>query len=208
MVIRTARARARKQPAEVRREEILDAAVRVFARSPYRAASTAEIAREAGIAEPTIYRHFETKRDLYLAALERGGVSIEASVREIADASLPALEALMLFGRRYVEGMSAHPEYLQLRQRALAEAEDDEVRAGLRESFRRIAVDLASIIRRGQDEGILDAGIDPMGAAWLYIGYGLTYDLMRMVEMNDQDAHDCKHGAGEVFLRGILAVRA
>ena len=49
---------------------MLDTACRVFSRSSYRGATTAEIAREAGISEPILYRHFGSKRDLYLACLD------------------------------------------------------------------------------------------------------------------------------------------
>src|SRR5438094_7460926 len=57
--------------AEARRQAVLDTACRVFSRSSYRGATTAEIAREAGISEPILYRHFGSKRDLYLACIDR-----------------------------------------------------------------------------------------------------------------------------------------
>ena len=49
---------------------MLDTACRVFFEKSYRGATTAEIAREAGITEPILYRHFGSKRDLYLACLD------------------------------------------------------------------------------------------------------------------------------------------
>src|SRR5882672_7271823 len=57
-------------PAGERRQAVLDTACRVFTRSSYRGATTAEIAREAGISEPILYRHFGSKRDLYLACID------------------------------------------------------------------------------------------------------------------------------------------
>jgi AcrR family transcriptional regulator len=49
---------------------VLDAATRVFAKSSYRGATTAEIARAAGITEPILSRHIGSKRDLDLASLD------------------------------------------------------------------------------------------------------------------------------------------
>jgi AcrR family transcriptional regulator len=49
-----------------RREEILEAAGKVFALKGYNGASTAEIAKEAGVAEGTIFRYFPTKKDILL----------------------------------------------------------------------------------------------------------------------------------------------
>ena len=57
-------------PAEERRAAVLDTACRVFARCSYRGATTAEIAREAGVTEPILYRHFASKQALYLACIE------------------------------------------------------------------------------------------------------------------------------------------
>ena len=57
-------------PAEARRAAVLQAACAIFCRGTYRSTTTAEIARQAGVTEPVLYRHFRSKRDLYLACLE------------------------------------------------------------------------------------------------------------------------------------------
>src|SRR5207244_7371149 len=57
-------------PAAERRQAFLEAALRVFSEGSYRGTTTAEIAREAGVSEPILYRHFPSKRDLYLACIE------------------------------------------------------------------------------------------------------------------------------------------
>ena len=62
-----ARQATRRLPAEERREEIIRAALRVFTATSYAGATTAEIAREAGVTEPILYRHFASKRALWLA---------------------------------------------------------------------------------------------------------------------------------------------
>ena len=57
--------------AEERRRQILEAAATVFARHGYHQARTREIAREAGIAEGTIYNYFPSKRELLLAIVDQ-----------------------------------------------------------------------------------------------------------------------------------------
>jgi AcrR family transcriptional regulator len=54
-----------------RREQILAAATRAFARGGYRPTSLEDIADEAGVSRVIIYRHFESKADLYRAVLDR-----------------------------------------------------------------------------------------------------------------------------------------
>lgn len=48
---------------------ILRAAAKLFAEKGYHASSTSEIAREAGVAEGTIFRHYKTKKELLLAVV-------------------------------------------------------------------------------------------------------------------------------------------
>ncbi|MDQ0395604.1 TetR/AcrR family transcriptional regulator [Labrys monachus] len=53
---------------DIRRNNLLDAASRIFARQGYEAASVEEIAFEAGIGKPTVYRYFPSKEALFEAA--------------------------------------------------------------------------------------------------------------------------------------------
>ena len=57
--------------ADERREQVLDAATRAFARTGYAGTSTDVVAREAGVSQPYVVRMFGTKRDLFLAVFER-----------------------------------------------------------------------------------------------------------------------------------------
>jgi AcrR family transcriptional regulator len=58
-------------PATERRELIVDAAGRLFGERGYDATRLDEIAAAAGVTKPILYRHFDSKRDLYLALLDR-----------------------------------------------------------------------------------------------------------------------------------------
>lgn len=67
-------------PRRERREQILAAATRAFARSGFAATSLDEIAAEARISRVILYRHFESKTDLYRAVLERACARLAAGV--------------------------------------------------------------------------------------------------------------------------------
>jgi AcrR family transcriptional regulator len=54
-----------------RREQIVEAATRVFAEKGFRRATTREVARAAGVSEGTIYNYFEDKDAILLAILDR-----------------------------------------------------------------------------------------------------------------------------------------
>jgi Transcriptional regulator len=63
---------ATRLPAEERKAAVLDSACGIFSTGSYRGTTTAQIARMAGVTEPVLYRHFASKRDLYLAVPRRG----------------------------------------------------------------------------------------------------------------------------------------
>ena len=201
----TGRTRARKQPAEVRRETVLDAAMTVFARQPYRAAGTAEIAREAGIAEPTIYRHFSSKRELYLAAVQRTCEMVEEAWRaQIAD-SADAEEALSRIGAWYERSVQANNVPVRLRMRAIAEADAEDVSTILRQGYKTLHALVREQIERGQREGLADPAVDAGDAAWVYIGIGKILDLASIDSLPADAFHKCARGMASFFARGLGA---
>jgi AcrR family transcriptional regulator len=88
-----ARPVGRRLPRAERRDQILVAATRAFARTGFAATSLDDIAAEAGISRVILYRHFDSKTDLYRAALDRVGARLTAAVgtRDYTLASVDAL---------------------------------------------------------------------------------------------------------------------
>jgi AcrR family transcriptional regulator len=66
----TMTAKKSRMSADERREQVLAAATRAFARSGYAGTSTDSVAREAGVSQPYVVRMFGTKLDLFLAVFE------------------------------------------------------------------------------------------------------------------------------------------
>ena len=55
---------------EARKEQIIQSALSVFIEKGYAKTTTAEIARAAGISEVTLFRHFNSKQEIFLAGIE------------------------------------------------------------------------------------------------------------------------------------------
>jgi len=87
----------RRLPRVQRREQILTAATEAFARAGFAATSLDDIAAEAGITRVILYRHFDSKTDLYQAVLDRMCARLDANVAEpvggFTDASIDGLLA-------------------------------------------------------------------------------------------------------------------
>ena len=98
---------------EKRKNEILNAAEKVFFSKGYEKASMNDVAKEAGIAKGTLYLYFRTKKDLYFAIGNRALDIIVAKFYEIARSNsfkngLEKVEALAYF---YLDFSKKHPDY-------------------------------------------------------------------------------------------------
>jgi AcrR family transcriptional regulator len=156
---------------EERRQAVLEAACRVFFASSYRGATTAEIAREAGISEPILYRHFGSKRDLYLACLDEAWRSFIAFAEEALESN-PA-GCLGQIADHYM-ARRARLRIVDLWIQALSEAGDDAVIASaVRDQIREMHDFFAEVIRRGQDAGVVHPERDPIGESWIFLAGGL-----------------------------------
>jgi AcrR family transcriptional regulator len=82
--------RAKRLPREVRERQILDAAVRVFSRNGYHAASMDEISDVAGISKPMIYAYLGSKDDLFAACVRREADEFLAAIAAAVKPDLPA----------------------------------------------------------------------------------------------------------------------
>jgi len=76
-----------------RREQILAAATRAFARAGFAATSLDDVAAEAGITRVILYRHFESKDDMYRAVLDRARIRLAEAVGtdDFTEDAIPAL---------------------------------------------------------------------------------------------------------------------
>lgn len=160
--------------AEERRSAVLECACQVFAKGSYHGATTAEIARGAGVTEPILYRHFASKRDLYLSCLNAAWDECRAMwEKAIADEPDSALW-LGAMGRSYLAAKDKRGNIVNLWVQALTEASDDpEIRRYIRRHMREVHEFVADVLRRAQNAGGVLADRDPEAEAWIFIAIGL-----------------------------------
>lgn len=161
-------------PAPERRAHVLECACRVFSQGSYRGTTTAELARSAGVTEPIIYRHFESKRALYLACLDEIWSALRARWDE-AIANEPDPGAwLRVLGQTFFEAERDEPVVSALWVQALAEAgEDEEIQRSMHAHVREVHAYVTAVIERGQREGGFLPDRDPRAEAWLFVSLGL-----------------------------------
>jgi AcrR family transcriptional regulator len=119
---------------EVRHEEILDAALVVFAERGLHGASTEEIARRAGISQPYVFRLFGTKKALFVAVTNRCFRQTHELFARAAEGKRGA-EALEAMGKAYVERLHTDRAQLLAQMQAYAACDDPEIRDVVRNGY-------------------------------------------------------------------------
>jgi len=169
-------------PAEQRKAAVLDCACGIFSTGSYRGTTTAEIARVAGVTEPVLYRHFASKRDLYLSVLDESW----RRLRELWQAAVEAEPDPRLWvgamGQAYFQAKDPKVRCADLWVQALTEASDDqEIRKFLRKQMREVHNYVADVIRRSQEAGGILPDRDAGAEAWIFLAIGLLGTVGRRV---------------------------
>ncbi|MFT3693136.1 MAG: TetR/AcrR family transcriptional regulator [Kofleriaceae bacterium] len=151
-----------------KRERILDAAERIFAKHGFFAAKVSDVAKEAGVADGTIYLYFKNKDDLLISLFERR-MQFLNGVLKTAIAGKQPREALVAFVRTYMQVLAENPiatEVLTIELRSsskfMKEYDNPEFVDFLRT--------LGGIISTAQDSGELSPVIPPHIAARMIFG--------------------------------------
>ncbi len=155
-------------PAAERRQAIVEAALRVFSSGSYAGATTAEIAREAGISEPILYRHFSSKRELWFACLdaawEDARITLEQVVQQLASspdaARLRSPWKKAVMSNLWIQGV-------------IESGEDTEIRRRVRTHMREVHDFVAELIRTQQANGGVPPERDANAEAWIFVAGGL-----------------------------------
>jgi AcrR family transcriptional regulator len=175
-------------PAAERRRLLIETAIRVFSEGSYRGTTTAEIARAAGVSEPILYRHFASKRELYLAALDHVWSNARALWTEALESAPTIAEGFAEMGRGHFSVRDCKFQLAELWVQALGEAaEDKELRDHLRRHMREVHDFIADAIRRGQAEGSLHADRDAEAEAWVFLSGGVFGMVGRRVGLLGDD---------------------
>jgi AcrR family transcriptional regulator len=130
-------------PASERRDALIEAAVHEFARGGLHGTPVDRIARLVGVAQPYVFSLFGSKRDLFLAAVERGfelvGETFTKAAAEFDPATVPPeVDVLRAMGHAYVELLSSHRDYLMLQHQAYAACDDPVIRDRVRTCYARL----------------------------------------------------------------------
>ena len=152
-----------------KRERILTAAERIFARRGFFAAKVSDVAKEAGVADGTIYLYFKSKDDLLISLFERRMQQVTDTLRTAVTGIKSPRDQLKTFIKTYLQLVHDEPTAaevltIELRQSSKFMKEYENPQFA---DFLRL---LGGIIAAAQESGELDASIPAHVAARMIFG--------------------------------------
>lgn len=200
---RSATVQARDNKTTDKRGRILEAAIKMFAERGFHTATVAEIAREAGVADGTIYLYFKSKEDLLLRLFDEKMTELTAEARTEVEGQRTAPEKLRRFIQLHLSLVERNPDLasvliVELRQSAQF------LRAADRNKLAAYADVIAEVVRAGQESGELDATVSPGTVKRAMFG---ALDELALAWLVGGRKTTLKKTAAEVaewFVRGLL----
>lgn len=184
-------------------QQILDAAVRVFARTGFYNSRVSDIAREAGIASGTIYLYFKTKDDILVTLFrEKMAGFVDGARKAIADEP-DAVAKLRRLVRLHFETLEAHPD--------LAEVVQVELRQG-QKFFRGASAHevsayfdlIASVLQEGVAAGVFRPDLPVKVATKMLFGAMDQVTTSWVLGKRGYRLADSAEPVANIFLKGVI----
>ena len=188
-----------------RRQQILEAAVRVFARSGYHTSRVGDVAAEAGVAHGLVYHYFSSKEALLDAVFRETWEGLIEALRGVESSGEPAREQLRLVAAIVLRTWRRDPDLIRVLVREVArsphlQAHTDAVGEALGVIER--------IVAGGQQAGELRSDLDARLSAWIVWGALeelLTGWVLGRLPDSDEDVTAAERTVVELLATGLVS---
>lgn len=193
---------------ENKHHKILQAAIKVFSEKGFYNSRVSEIAKEANVADGTIYLYFRNKDDILISLFEEEFGKIVQNMRAALEKETDALQKIKRFAITHLSIISRHKE--------LGEVMGVEVRQSskfMKEYINKPFIEYLNIIRtaviEGQEKGLIRKDLTPgiMKRAF----FGALDEMARYWVLSTQKKHSIDDAAlqiSDVFIRGMMSDEA
>lgn len=168
---------------EQRRAQLVDVARRCFASNGYAHTTTAKIALMAEVSEPVLYRHFDSKLDLFHAIL---GSTLDEARRyfeAVETHSVSGAEKILVLAVDFPRYCEQNRLRFRVVERALASVDDEKTRAMIRGYYEGIVESLRSLVEEGRADGSVRTDVAPESLAWLFTMNGIGFCLLSALDI-------------------------
>lgn len=188
---------------EERRRQILDAAVRVFARSGYHGSRVGDIAEEAGVAHGLLYHYFSSKEAVLQTIFRENWGQLIERFRAVEAADEPAPEKLEGIAKILLRTWRNDPDLVTVMVREVARSQQLQ---GQVEEVREAFVIVQRVIEEGQATGAFRPDLDARLASWVVYGgleEVLTGWVLGQLPAGEDEVAKAERTAIDLALRGL-----
>jgi TetR/AcrR family fatty acid metabolism transcriptional regulator len=186
-----------------RRRQILEAAVKVFARKGFHASRVGDVAEEAGIAYGLVYHYFKSKEDVLETIFRTTWTEMLARVREVEEAGVPASESVRQVTALLLRTWRRDPDLVRVLVREVTRSPHVQQEV---EEITHAMDALERIVRRGQESGEFRQELDPRLAAVVFYGVldeVLTSWVLGQLPDRDEDIASAERNVVQLLVDGL-----
>ncbi len=153
-----------------RQAEIVDAALRLAQERSPALITTTDIAQAIGLTQGALFKHFENKEALWLAAMEWVREQLLERIEAAAASGADPLQALRKVFEAHVDFVTQYPGVPRLIFHELQQPADSPLQEGVRALMKSYRQLLLGLLKQATQGGQLDPALDAPAAATLFVG--------------------------------------
>ncbi len=190
---------------EERRRQILDAAVRAFAKKGYHACRVSDIAEEAGVAYGLVYHYFDSKDAVLESVFREMWGMMVAAINAIEEIEESPREQLRKSCAIVLRTWRDYPDVVRVLVREVARS-GEQLQREVEEIAHAFAA-LQRIVERGQEQGIFRTDLSPRLAAWIIYGALeeiLTGWVLGRLPGEEEDVKEAERAVVGILCEGLV----
>lgn len=191
----------KKKTTEIRRDEIIDASLRIIEKNGLDNLSVADIAAEIDLVPSAIYRHFGGKEEIINTLIDFVDRSLQANAASVTVNSSNAVEKLELLHRLHTDFLKTQPAIPRIVFSLLAGNKNPTLKKRIISVIADYVSKVQNILAKGQSDGDIASTIDSSAAALLFIG--MMQPLIILSQTGDSSVDTFKQDMWAVYSRGI-----
>jgi TetR/AcrR family transcriptional regulator, fatty acid metabolism regulator protein len=188
---------------EEKRRLLLDAAVRVFARSGYHDCRVGDITEEAGVAHGLLYHYFKSKDDVLEAVFRDAWGDVLEALRGIEESDEAPREQLSHAAAILLRSWRRDPDLVRVLVREIGRTPQVQTKV---DQFGRAFTSIERIVERGQEQGVFRSDLDARLLAWIFYGAIeeiLTGWVLGQLPDGDDDVERAERTVVDVVCEGM-----
>lgn len=191
----------KKKTTEIRRDEIINASLRLIEKDGLDNLSVADIAAEIDLVPSAIYRHFGGKEEIINTLIDFVDRSLQANAASVAGSSHNAVKKLELLYRLHTDFLKTQPAIPRIVFSLLAGNKNPALKKRIVSVIADYVSQVQHLVAQGQADGDIVAAIDSAAAAMLFIG--MMQPLIILSQTDDRSVDVFKQEMWAVYARGI-----